>query len=274
MREVFFVLPKKEFQPGENITGTLHLQCDGDFNCNRVVVELVGVEETEVAEGSGDNRRIYKDSHFIVNTEMELSGPQQIYAGERRFDFSICLPSILPPSYNGPCGKIQYYLTGKAEVSWAIDPKTMVPISIPMLLPDSPPENESYHYIIGGDETWLMRAESSSDILFFGENYRFRIIVAEGARLRRARAQLYHVELVAPDRHENKTYKLMNSWEISEPELPRNTWLDIWLETARSWPAPFTSNLIRTEYWLHLGMDIPWMPDRSIEIPLKSWMRD
>ena len=274
MREVFFVLPKEEFQPGENITGTLHLRCDDDFDCNRVVVELVGTEVTEVTVGSGDDRRTYRDTHHIINLEMELSGPQRIYPGEKRFDFSIHLPPVLPPSYNGPCGTIRYYLTGKAEVSWAIDPKTMAPISIPMLRPDIPPNDESYHYVIGESEAWLLRAESGSNTLFFGDDYQFRIIVADGARLRKVRVQLYHVELVAPDGYENRSFKLMNSWELSEEELPRNTWLDVWLETSRSWPAPFTSNLVRTEYWLHIGIDIPWMPDKKIEIPMKSWMRD
>jgi hypothetical protein len=274
MREVFFVLPSEEYMPGENITGTLHLRCDDDFDCNRVVLELIGQEVTEVTVGSGDDRRTYKDTHDIVNLEMELSGPQQVYPGEKRFDFSIRLPPILPPSYNGPCGTIRYYLSGKAEVSWSIDPKAMAPISIPMVRPEHPPENRHFHFVSGRNESWVMRVESGSDTLFFGDKYKFRIIVAEGARLRKVKAHLFLVELVAPDGYENKTYKLMNSWEIPDKELPRNAWLDVWMETMRDWPAPFTSNLIRTEYWLHVGLDVPWLPDKVIEIPLKAWMRN
>jgi hypothetical protein len=274
MREIRVIIPKDMYMPGERIQGQVEVVCDESFGCNRIVVSLQGIEETVVTKGSGKHKRTYRDTHEILHYEMELDGKHEVYSGEKRYDFSFDLPDPLPPSYSGSHGWIRYALGAKVEVSWALDPDDTVPIMIPVIRPDLAPEDRPYQYVSDKDESWHFRVEGASDTVFLGETYRFRMIIGEEASLRKARVRLHYVELVSPDGYETTTYKLLNDWEVPEEEITRNMWLEGEMGTDRNWPAPFSSNLIRTEYWLQVAIDIPWRPDKVIEIPIKVWIRE
>ncbi len=274
MRKARIVIPHDTFLPGEIIQGQLETVCDESFSCNRIAVVLQGVEETQVSEGSGKHRRTYRETHEILHYELELASEHEVYPGEKRYDFSFDLPSPLPPSYTGSHGWIRYALSAKIEVSWAQDPSDSVPIMIPIVRPDLPPDDRPYQYTSEKDETWRFKIEAASDTIVLGETYHFRMNVSEEATLRKARVRLYYVELVSPSGHERITYRFLNDWEIPEEEIARNTWVEGAIGTDRAWPAPFSSYLMRTEYWLQVAIDRPWRPDKVIEIPVKVWIRE
>ncbi|MHA2140000.1 MAG: sporulation protein [Candidatus Thorarchaeota archaeon] len=273
MRAVEIHVSNSDFIPGERIEGSVIVNCDEGFDCNRVFIELIGEEETRVTVGSGDDRRTYSDTVHHLHMELELDSEAHIYEGRTEFDFSFKLPRILPPTYNGMHGWVKYWLHAKAEVSWALDPKAKQDIYIPFAWPDKPPEELPVHVVSEKDEMWSLKVEMPTDLLILGEKFDFRTIVASGVKLRKLRAYLYHVEFVWPDGRDTEHWELLNSVEIPEEELIRDTWFDLWYDTDPAWNPPISSELMRTEYWLDVTLDIPWRGDFVLKIPIKVWSR-
>ncbi|MFW9968464.1 MAG: hypothetical protein ACFFEA_15055 [Candidatus Thorarchaeota archaeon] len=274
MREVEIQVSRVDYLPGDRIEGYVILKCDKSFDCNRVVIELFGEEETRVVVGSGDDRRTYRDTVEHLHIEHELTGEGHIYEGHNRYEFSFLLPRILPPTYDGMHGWVRYWLEARVEISLALDPKARLDLYIPFSWPGNPPEERPLHIVSGEDETWSFKVEMPSDLMILGERFQFRAIVARDIKLRKLRAHLYHVEYVWPDGRDTEHWELLNSVEIPDEDLVRDVWLDLWYETDTSWDPPVSSELMRTEYWLDVTLDIPWRRDSVLKIPIKAWSRE
>jgi hypothetical protein len=126
-----------------------------------------------------------------------------------------------------------------------------------MSWPSQPPEEQPLHVISEEDETWALKVEIPTDLLILGKRFDFRTLVASNLKLRKLRAHLYHVEFVWPDGRDTEHWELLSSVEISEAELLRDVWFDLWYETNTLWSPPVGSELMRTEYWLDVTLDIP-----------------
>jgi hypothetical protein len=237
-------------------------------------MEFRGWEYSRVTRGSGDSERTYSATHDIYRHEGELTNAKEFYMGQHRLPFNFTLPEGLAPSYNGSHGWIRHTVEAKIEVSWARDPRDSVEISIPMLVSGIVPESEFREATIEHDEEWLLRLQTPNDVINLGDRFTFKLVVSKKTKVNGIRVEIVHREYVAPEGEKETTDKAMNWWTIKGEELPRDVWLDVWLDTHPSWPAPFQSELIRNEYWLKVKLDIPLRIDKSIEIPLKAWPKE
>jgi len=108
--QIVFDRQDRSFRPGEPIRGTVHLEVYQDFTCNRLAVEHFWR-----AHGRGNTAE-------GPRTPIVL-GPTEFRSGD-----SISLPFEFvapdgPPTYHGNHLNVDQYVSVRAEIPWAFDPK-------------------------------------------------------------------------------------------------------------------------------------------------------
>lgn len=107
---IVFDRAEREYHPGEEVTGTVHVQVNQHVECNGILVEH------------------FWQTHGRGNT---ATGPKQtavlfkgrLQAGESRsYPFRFTAPNG-PPTYHGQYLNVDHYVHLRVDVPWAIDPK-------------------------------------------------------------------------------------------------------------------------------------------------------
>ncbi len=107
---------KREYRPGEVISGVVHVDADAPTRC-----DALSLSWNWATHGRGN---------LAVGTPMStvlFAGEWQ--AGHHAIPFEVVCPS-LPLTYRGPLLNIDWFLEARADVPWAIDPKTKIDISV------------------------------------------------------------------------------------------------------------------------------------------------
>ena len=90
-------LPKTAFNPGDIITGSFELHTKREIEGNKLVVQLIGVEESRVEEQGKTktrSREIYREEVIIEEALTYPAGHQQTY------DFEIATPNMQTPEFS------------------------------------------------------------------------------------------------------------------------------------------------------------------------------
>lgn len=102
---------RRELRPGEAIDATLVMRADRDVRADAVSVVL----------GWRTHGKGNRDSDSAETVEL---GPVELTAGtEHRTPIRLSAPNG-PVSYRGTLVNVDWYLTARADVPWALDPKT------------------------------------------------------------------------------------------------------------------------------------------------------
>ena len=267
MRRISLNLKKKKFLPGDRIEGLVTISTDEYFECNRVVLSIKGQERSRVVRGSGDTRRVYLEKKQHIDEQIELVGSTGIQAGDTNFPFSFVLPENIPHSFQGTYGRIEYKLEAKAEVSWAIDPKTRKKFAVGRK--HEMPIAHSVYANLDDDDARLLSVQIPSDVIPLGLDYPIKLMVSSEAKMRGVRIELIYHEFVSPKGHKATKKQTLAKLLLDELELPRQMWIDATIHTQGEWLQPFKSELIETYYKLKVTLDIAWRLDKTIWIPLK-----
>jgi len=102
----------RRFLPGEEITGTVHVQVNKNVKCDAVLLEHFWQTHGRGNKATGDKR-----------TSVLHRG--ELHAGETwSSDFNLVAPNG-PPTYHGHHLNVDHYLNARVDIPWAIDPKRM-----------------------------------------------------------------------------------------------------------------------------------------------------
>ncbi|MFV8750855.1 hypothetical protein ACNOYE_09935 [Nannocystaceae bacterium ST9] len=111
-----FHTAKREYRPGEIISGVVHVDADAPTRCDALTLSWYWT-----THGRGN---------LAVGTPLStvlFAGEWQ--AGHHAIPFEVVCPS-LPLTYRGPLLNIDWILEARADVPWAIDPKAKIDFSV------------------------------------------------------------------------------------------------------------------------------------------------
>ena len=148
---------RQTYSAGSEIEGSVFLELSKDMvPMKSVIIKLHGMSSVQWKEGSGNGRRVYKNSDGICRLAWTIwrnegSCQQQasstgLPAGQHQFPFKIQIPGdlALPTSFKGPFGVIQYSLIAgvtksketmlKYKISREIIVKKIINTNVPHLM--------------------------------------------------------------------------------------------------------------------------------------------
>ncbi|HYW78786.1 MAG TPA: hypothetical protein VE890_04380 [Thermoguttaceae bacterium] len=108
--KIEFDRPDRQYRPGEEVTGTVHVRVNREVQCNGLVVEHFWQ-----THGRGNRATGTKQSRVVFNG--------QWMAGESAsYPFSFTAPAG-PPTYRGHYLNVDHYVRARVDIPWALDPK-------------------------------------------------------------------------------------------------------------------------------------------------------
>lgn len=117
--------PDRVYQPGETVTGIVHVDVDSDVNCKGLEIKSGWKTNGKGNVSSGQAESI---TPFVGTWK---TGDQEAYP----FELSV---ADWPPTYHGTYLNIQHAIDARAKIAWAFDPKASATYSmIPAGAPDS-----------------------------------------------------------------------------------------------------------------------------------------
>ncbi|UCG70271.1 MAG: hypothetical protein JSV09_04440 [Thermoplasmata archaeon] len=121
MKQISIELPKPAYLPGELVEGNARLTIDRPVKARAIKLNVVGLEETSITVGSGDDSRTYRERNFLLKNEIILHGPQfeknvELPPGNYLFKFEYVIPENALPSYKGTNSSVTYKLRAKVDV--------------------------------------------------------------------------------------------------------------------------------------------------------------
>lgn len=123
-----FESPDRRYAVGSVVRGRVDVSSSSGFTCNNIVVTLHWAThgKGDVDKGEGDTDVL---AHGVA-----------IPAGTTSFPFIVTIPPEAAPTYRGRVVNLDWYVTARADVSLAIDPKVTEDVVVFAPLPKTPNE--------------------------------------------------------------------------------------------------------------------------------------
>uniref|UniRef100_A0A914X579 Arrestin C-terminal-like domain-containing protein n=1 Tax=Plectus sambesii TaxID=2011161 RepID=A0A914X579_9BILA len=139
--DIFFDDHHRVYQPGQNVSGCVELLLSKEIKARGVFLTIYGgadthwtEQETHAHHSHGRHSRSgsrsvtvhYRSREVYIDSSVMLWGngnAQMIPPGRYSLPFSVCLPHLCLPSFQGNMGKIQYYCQAKIDRPWRFDHK-------------------------------------------------------------------------------------------------------------------------------------------------------
>ncbi len=187
-------------------------------------------------------------------------------AGSKEFTFGLHLPESIPQSYYGVRGWIEYQIEGHIEISWAFDVKATCKIQVLKAIPPKQPRQLTA--IDEDDGVPVLEVVVPNDIVFVGEELKFKLRVHRNIKMRGIRAEIQSQETVhARGRTRNADKILFNAF-LDNEEMRKDRWMDMAIPVHHNIEPSFTSELISLEVLLKVTIDVPFAFDKSVMMPL------
>jgi hypothetical protein len=126
MNDISIDLVKEAYLPGEIIKGTVRLELEKSVKARAVKLRIIGLEETRVEVGSGDDSHTYHERNYILKNDIILHSPMydkdlELDPGNYAFVFEFKMPENALPSYKGTNVSVTYTLEARVDVPWWLD---------------------------------------------------------------------------------------------------------------------------------------------------------
>ncbi len=267
MREVEILLDKEYYVPGDEINGKLRVITDKEFECNRIVVSLVGLVRASITTSGGKHSHTYRERRGIVADEIVLSGPTRLSPGETDYEFQFTLPPEALGTFHGYRADVEYHIHGVVEIPWALDPKetkeVLVAPTVKRLMPQ-----RVVRTITLNDRTEIA-IELPFDILTPERPLIARYTVWGDPKIRGLRFEIMRVIRRLVRGREREMPFVLFKGEVPRENLSYGASGEIQLEYDASEAFEFHTDILEVGYMLKVTADIPWRPDKLVMIPLR-----
>jgi hypothetical protein len=263
LRVTSIYLDKDRLQPGETLSGQVTIRTSKSFECNRVILKIIGKERTE--RPAGDTNVVEEKHH--IDTVFTLSEGGVIPEGVSRFPFSFRLPSSLLPSYHGRNGIIDYSVRSVVEVNWALDPTSEESFFV---LQEGPP---SLHEIFDvrrlNQTSGHLHIKLDSNAILMNRGIRVRFMVSERPRVKGVRFEILKKEEALCQHHvvTNDETVAFEFYPISPADF--ESWKEVQVGETLDCHLPFRGELISVSYFLKVSLDVSLGRDPDVVIPLR-----
>lgn len=263
MRSVGIFLNKNSIFPGETLAGQVTIRTSKSFDCNRVVLKVIGKEKT--VHGSGEYQTT-QESYHISRVFRILEGGI-VPEGITRIPFAVRVPKGIPPSYKGYNGSIEYTIESVVEVNWTLDPKVKESFYVLQERPPKIPSNIDIRPLT--DTSGSLHVQLDSNVLRKKRGINVRFMVSKRSRLR-------GIQLEIKRREEAKCYQFSMKQDtiLDDRYYPLSTddlgiWKEIRLGEGWSHELAFCGNLISVSYLIKVCLDVSLGFDPEVIIPLR-----
>lgn len=263
LKSVSIFLDKESILPGETLSGQITIRTSKPFECNRVVLKVVGKERT--VHGSGEYQTT-QEQYNITRAFRILEGGV-LPEGVTRLPFSFTLPRRIPPSYKGFNGSIEYSVEAIIEVNWAADPRTKRSFNV---LQERPRNTPIYHEIRPlTDKSGKLHVQLDSNILRMKQGIKMRFSVSERGRVRGVQVEIRRREEARCYQHVMKQDTILDHRYCPLTTDDFDTWKDVRMGEGWSYDMSFYGDLISVSYHLKVSLDVSFGFDPEIIIPLQ-----
>lgn len=266
MKKVEIKLPKKFYEAGETVDGTLIIKSNKEFSCEIIWISFTGIEESRITVGSGRHKREIVEQRDHVREETTIAKKATLQEGENHFNFSFKIPDEAPATFVGAYSSIRYHLEAKIEISWAFDKSDTQEVRVKQ--EHEPPAISSESTSVEEDGIIIARLEVPDIRMIPGKRFPIRLCIDPDIKMRGVRVEILQIEKVAPQGRERIGIRTISETYIEDTELVRGKWFEPTLLTYPAWPFPFKSDLIDIHFELKVTLDIPWKFDKVMKVPV------
>jgi len=263
LRSVSIFLDENSIFPGERLVGQVTIRTNKSFECNRVVLKVVGKEKT--VHGSGEYQ-ITQEKYHISRVFRILEGGI-VPEGVTRLPLSFTLPRGIPPSYKGFNGSIEYTIESVVEVNWALDPRIKESFNVLQERPPKIPENTDIRPLTDASGSLYVHLDSNILRKKRGINVRFR--VSERSRVRGVQLEIRRREEAKCYQHSMKQDTIIDDRYCPLTIDDFDIWKEIRLGEGWSHGISFYGDLISVSYHVKVCLDVALGFDPEIIIPLR-----
>ncbi|MFW9919228.1 MAG: sporulation protein [Candidatus Thorarchaeota archaeon] len=269
MLAITIIPDRTEFVPGESVTGHVEIKSDEEFKHNEIHLTFVCLEKSLFTKQVGKQTHVYSEErkhieeHLIIR-DKGISGP-----GDIRVPFQFEIPDLVPASYRGPCGSIQYTLQAHIERSWAKDPKDERTLQV--CVPQESEQGTSRSDGVDHDGYPILEVQVEEDTFFLGAPIRGSYRIVQDTKMRGVRVDLIAKEQTRASGRNETRETIVCSIFTEEEKIPKNSWIPFEIPTNEFVFASFKTELITLEMFVRVAIDVPWRFDKVVDISVKSY---
>ena len=246
--------------------GYILVECDKAFKYNAIHLTLKGIEETRIVGSVGKQVLPHIQIYAHVHEHIVFEQSDKMEPGKKLHHFAFQLPEDAPSSYEGKCGRIQYTLSAKVEISWGNDPYAKTQIIVRQIKSEIPTHKKQASVEKNGLP--LLDVEIDKDAICVGNDIDLRFRVASDVKIRRVKIELQTEEKTRAVAATNKDIRALSKTSISEDQITRGQWISLTINTDDSMPTTIEKWLVTNTIYHKVTLDIPRGFDKSVRIPL------
>ena len=263
MRNVSVHLDTNSVLPGQTLSGQVTIRTSKPFECNRVVLKIIGRERTE--RSAGETNAVEEYHH--LNEVLRISEKGMIAEGVSRSPFSFDLPSSLPPSYHGVFGTIEYSVRSVVEVKRALDPMSEEPFYVSQ--GGSPSPTEIFDVRRLNQRSGHLHVKLDSNAIWLNRGISVRFMVRKRSRVRGVRFEIFKKEETLCEHHTTDSQESMASEFCPVSSGDFDSWKEVQVGESLTCRLPFRGRLISLSYFLKVSLDVSLALDPDVVIPLR-----
>ncbi|MBD3405262.1 MAG: hypothetical protein GF411_03885 [Candidatus Lokiarchaeota archaeon] len=266
MKKVEIKLPKKFYEAGETVDGTLIVKSNKEFSCEKIWITFHGLEESRITIGSGRHKHDIIEQRDHVQEQKIIAEKTTLQEGENIYGFSFKIPDGSPATFVGAYSSIRYHIEAKIEISWAFDKSDKQEVRVRE--EHAPPDIQSENATIEEEGIIIARLEVPDIRIIPGKRFPIKLCIDPDLKMRGVRVEILQIEEVSPQGRKRKSVRTVSEIYIEDSEMSRGTWFEPTLLTYPAWPFPFKSDLIKIQFELKVTLDIPWKFDKEMRVPV------
>lgn len=268
-RTIGVELPRTAYFMGEIVEGAVVVETTREVPSRGLLLDFVGRETTEIARGSGDDRRVYRSSAELVAWRLPLQGEVSVSPGAHRFPFRFQLPLETLPSYQGPHASVSYVLSARLDVPLWLDTIWTGEIFLFYDRPSVRTFTQPVRFRSGGEGPEVY-VELDGDRHFARELIGCRITLTRlgGARVRRVYVRLIGGEWARADSAQETTttfqHEVSIPMEVIRVGVPFEFEIGIPADVFSCYHGRFSY----ASFVLQVGLDVAWAADIVAQSPI------
>lgn len=270
MKDISIELVKEAYLPGEIIKGTVILDLEKPVKARAVKLRIIGLEETSVEVGSGDDSHTYHEKNYILKNDIILHSPMydddlELDPGYFAFEFEFRMPEDALPSYRGTNVSVTYNLEARVDVPWWLDIVKKRPIYVfrnreVLRLLTAPVKFTSDNYMNGVSKKPCFGVELAKTGFLAGETVEGTVFLYNMAA---SKVRKIYIRLLGEEMATARGHRETRMQSKQEIEMPMHDMIEgiakvFFLQIPNNAPSSYEGMYSNFRWGVFVGLDIPF----------------